>query len=147
MKIKYRSNLCAGVISAVCGIVLAALIPGQIGSDYSSSYGITSRTVPYSAAAIFILCGLALTVQSLILKKDTVKELDVKKEGKALAYMAVFVIYLVLFEYSFLIASAFLGVMTLIFTGSKKKSYYLIVVAVILVLYVLFTQVLHVRLK
>lgn len=147
MKIKYRSNLWAGIISAVCGMVLVLLIPGQVGSEYTASYGITSRTVPYVAAAIFVLCGAALVIQSLLRKKDTVRELDLKKEGKGLCYMAVLLVFLYLFEHSFLIASVFLGAMTLLFTRSKKKLYYLIVVVVVGLLYVLFTQVLHVRLK
>lgn len=147
MKIKYRSNLWAGLISVAAGVVLALVIPGQVGSEYTASYGITSKTVPYVVAAIFVLCGAALVAQSLLWKKDTVRELDLKKEGKGLCYMAVLLVFLYLFEYSFVIASVFLGAMTLLFTGSKKKLYYLIVVVVVAALYVLFTQVLHVRLK
>ena len=89
----------------------------------------------------------ALVLQSLILKKDTVRELDLAKEGKALLYMAVFAIYVILFDYSFIVASIFLGTVTLLFTKSKRKLYYVIVMITVIVLYLLFTQVLHVRLK
>jgi len=61
--------------------------------------------------------------------------------------MAVFGIYVILFDYSFIVASIFLGAATLLFTRSKKKLYYIIVIITVFVLYLLFTQVLHVRLK
>lgn len=147
MKVKYRSNLWAGIMSMICGIILTALIPTQIGTEYSSNYGITSKSVPYAVAAIFLLCGLALTIQSLVFKKDKVKELEVKKELKALIYMAVFACYTYLFDKSFLISSVFLGVATLMLCKSKNKLYYGIVVVTVLILYVIFTQALHVRLK
>ncbi len=81
----------------------------------------------------------------LILKKDTVEELELKKEVKAISYMLVFLVYALLFEVNFILASIFLGAMTLVFLRCKKPVYYGIVVALVLVLYVLFTQVLHVQ--
>lgn len=54
---------------------------------------------------------------------------------------------MILFDYSFIVASIFLGAATLLFTRSKKKLYYIIVIITVFVLYLLFTQVLHVRLK
>ncbi len=146
MKVKYRSNLVAGIVSVILGVICMIIIPGQIGEDYSATYGITSRTVPYAVAILWIVCGIVLMVQSLILKKDEVKVLDVSKEVKALLYMLVLLIYAVLFQKSFLVSTMFLGVTTLAFTGSKKKSFYLIVLAVVAVLYLLFAKVLHVQL-
>ena len=147
MKVKYRTNLCAGIISVIFGLAVLWLIPAQIGTEYSSGRCLTSRAVPGGAAMLFIVCGAALVFQSLILKKDTVRELDLAKEGKALLYMAVFAIYVILFDYSFIVASIFLGTVTLLFTKSKRKLYYVIVMITVIVLYLLFTQVLHVRLK
>ncbi len=146
MKVKYRSNLVAGIVSVILGIICMVIIPGQIGEDYSATYGITSRTVPYAVAILWIICGIVLMIQSLVLKKDEVKTLDVGKELKALGYMAVILIYALLFKKSFLVSTMFLGVATLAFTGSKKKSFYVIVLAAVLILYLLFSKVLHVQL-
>ena len=146
MKITYRSNLVAGIVSVILGIICMVIIPGQIGEDYSATYGITSRTVPYAVAILWIICGIVLMIQSLVLKKDEVKTLDVGKELKALGYMAVILIYALLFKKSFLVSTMFLGVATLAFTGSKKKSFYVIVLATVLILYLLFSKVLHVQL-
>ena len=146
MKVKYRSNLVAGILSVILGIICMVSIPREIGEDYSATYGITSRTVPYAVAILWMLCGVVLMVQSLIFKKDEIKVIDVSKEAKAVGYMLVILIYAVLFKKSFLVSTIFLGLATLAFTGSRKKSFYLIVLAVVAVLYLLFSKVLHVQL-
>ena len=125
--------------SIALGVICLILIPRQIGEDYAVTYGITSRTVPC------VVCGAALLIQSLLLKKDVVKELDVKKEAKALAYMAVLLVYAILFTKSFLLSTAFLGVVTLVFLRSRRKLFYAVVLALVAALYLLFSQVLHIQ--
>ena len=88
MEIKYKSNLAAGIVSIILGVICIILVPLQIAEDYSATYGITSRTIPCAIGVLWIVCGVVLLIQSLILKKDTVKTLIVGKELKALAYMA-----------------------------------------------------------
>lgn len=146
MKISYKSNFCAGVASIIFGIICWFVIPRQIGTEFSVSYGITSRTVPYAVALLCIVCGIALIVQSLVFKKDEVKTVEIGKELKALAYMVVMLVYALLFKRSFIGSTVFLGVVTLAFTGCRKKLFYVIVIAAVVVLYLLFSQVLHVRL-
>lgn len=146
MKIKYKSNLCAGVVSIIFGIICAVIVPKQIGTEFSVSYGITSRTVPYAIALLSVVCGIALVVQSLVFKKDEEKTMELDKELKALAYMVVMLVYALLFKHSFIGSTVFLGVVTLAFTGCRKKLFYVIVIAAVVILYLLFSQVLHVRL-
>ncbi len=146
MKVQYRSNLVSGIVSIILGIICMVIIPRQIREDYSATYGITSRTIPYAVAILWLVCGVVLMVQSLVFKKDEIKVLDVSKEAKALGYMLVILVYAVLFKKSFLLSTMFLGVATLAFTGSGKKSFYLIVLAMVAVLYLLFAKVLHVQL-
>lgn len=145
MKVKYRSNLVAGIVSILLGGICWMIIPSQIAEDYAVTYGITSKTVPYAVAALWVICGFVLVLQSLILKKDDIKVIEVKKEAKALGYMAVILVYALLFKKSFLLSTAFLGVATLVFTGTKKKSFYGIILVVVLVLYLLFSKVLHIQ--
>ena len=143
MEIKYKSNLAAGIVSIILGVICIILVPLQIAEDYSATYGITSRTIPCAIGVLWIVCGVVLLIQSLILKKDTV---IVGKELKALAYMAMLLIYSILFKRSFLISTILLGVATLAMTGTKKKLYYVIVIAMVVVLYLLFAKVLHIQL-
>lgn len=146
MEIKYKSNLAAGIVSIILGVICIILVPLQIAEDYSATYGITSRTVPYAIGILWIVCGIILLVQSLVLKKDTEKTLIVGKELKALAYMAILLVYSILFKRSFLISTIMLGLATLAMTGSKKKLFYVIVIVVVAVLYFLFGKVLHIQL-
>ena len=80
-------------------------------------------------------------------------ELDIKKRHsentdrrKRIKYMAMLLIYSILFKRSFLISTILLGVATLAMTGTKKKLYYVIVIAMVVVLYLLFAKVLHIQL-
>lgn len=91
-------------------------------------------------------CGLGLVFQSLILKKDEVKELDLAQEGKGLAYMGVIVLYAIGFSKSFVVSTSLLGGITLAMQKDKKPLHYVIVVALVLVLYFVFNELLHVRL-
>lgn len=145
MEIKYKSNLVAGIVSLILGVICLILVPLQIAEDYSATYGITSRTVPYAIGILWIVCGVILLVESLILKKDTEKTLVVGKELKALAYMVILLAYSILFKRSFLISTILLGVATLAMTGTKKKLFYVIVIAMVVVLYLLFAKVLHIQ--
>ena len=145
MEIKYKSNLVAGIVSLILGVICLILVPLQIAKDYSATYGITSRTVPYAIGILWIVCGVILLVESLILKKDTEKTLVVGKELKALAYMVILLAYGILFKRSFLISTILLGVATLAMTGTQKKLFYVIVIAMVVVLYLLFAKVLHIQ--
>ena len=145
MEIKYKSNLVAGIVSLILGVICLILVPLQIAKDYSATYGITSRIVPYAIGILWIVCGVILLVESLILKKDTEKTLVVGKELKALAYMVILLAYGILFKRSFLISTILLGVATLAMTGTKKKLFYVIVIAMVVVLYLLFAKVLHIQ--
>ncbi|RRD95715.1 tripartite tricarboxylate transporter TctB family protein [Clostridiales bacterium COT073_COT-073] len=147
MEIKYRSNLTAGFVSIGLGIICSILVPMQIGVDYALTYGITSRTVPYAVAALWVACGIILIVQSLWLKKDEVKVLRVKQELKAVAYMLVLLVYSLLFKTGFLLSTMFLGVVTLAFTKSKNKLYYVIILILVGALYLLFKEVLQVQMN
>lgn len=146
MKIRYHSNLSAGCFSIVLAVILFLMIPSQIGAESQSVHGITSRSLPYALSILMGGAGVGLLFQSLVLKLDTVKELEIQKEFKGLLYMACLLLYGISFSRSFVLSTVFLGVVTLAFTKCKKIRYYLIVVAVVIVLYFIFTQLLHVRL-
>lgn len=144
--IKFRPNLVAGIVSTIFGAAVCILTPSQVSIGFSESVGVTPRTFPYVLGAVCALFGVLLIIQSLVLKKDTVKELDLAKELKALAYVAVLILYAVLFKISFIAATAILGVATLVFLRCKKPLYYVIVLVTVVLLYLALTQLLHIRL-
>lgn len=146
MKIKYRSNLAAGCLAIVAAVVLFLIIPSQVGLESSATYGITSRTLPYALSILSGACGVGLIFQSLVLKKDEVREIDLLQEGKGLLYMLVLLAYGWGFSRSFLISTSLLGAATLAFQKDKKPLHYVVVIALVVVLYFTFTELLHVRL-
>lgn len=146
MKVKYRTNLMAGLVAIIAAIVLFLLVPSQVGVETRATYGITSRTLPYAMAILMGGCGIGLVVQSLVLKKDEVKEIDLMQEGKGLLYMGVIVLYAIGFSHSFLISTSLLGVITLAMQKDKKILHYVVVIALVVALYFIFNELLHVRL-
>ena len=146
MKIKYRSNLLASCLAIVAAAVLFLIIPSQVGLESSATYGITSRTLPYALSILSAACGVGLIVQSLVLKKDEVREIELRQEAKGLLYMLILLAYGWGFSRSFLISTSLLGDVTLALQKDKKPLHYVVVVAVVVVLYFTFTELLHVRL-
>lgn len=143
VNIKFKSNLSAGVFSLVLGAIVWFVVPHQIAADMTKNYGVSSRTLPYGVAFLFMLCGVGLIFQSLVLKKDTTKIINVKTELRAIAYMASLVVFGIILKFSFIVSLAFLGLITLVFMRSRKIHYYLIVIFVAVALYFAFKYGLH----
>lgn len=148
MSIKYKSNLCGGIFSVALSILLFFLIPRQIGVDpaSTSTTGVDSRTVPYAMAVLILVCGVVLILQSVVLKRDTVKELVLAKEWLALVYIICLIVFAMLYKVSFILSTGFLGIITLVLLKCKKPLYYVIEIAVVVALYFIFTELLGVRL-
>lgn len=146
MVIKYRANLWAGLFGILFGGVLWYLVPRYVGEEYGGGEMIDSRTMPYAIAFVAFACGAGLLFQSLVLKKDSVKEVVLGKEVKALAFMAALALYCYFFRRSFLVSTSLIGIASLAFSGSKKILHYIIVVATVFALYYAFTRFLYVRL-
>lgn len=148
MTIKYKSNLCGGIFSIVLSILLFVLIPIQIGVDpaSTSTTGVNSRTVPYAMAVLILVCGVILILQSVVGKRDTVKELVLTKERLALVYIVCLIVFSLLYKVSFILSTGFLGLATLVLLKCKKPLYYIIEIAVVVALFFIFTELLGVRL-
>lgn len=107
MRIKYKLNLSAGCLAVLGAIILFLIIPSQVGLETQSVQGITSRSLPYALCVLMAVCGAGLIVQSLILKKDEVKELEIKQEVKGICYMLLLLVYGYGFSRSFLVSTLF----------------------------------------
>lgn len=146
MRIQYKSNLSAGCLAVLGAIILFLIIPSQVGLENQSIQGVTSRSLPYALSILMGVCGAGLIFQSLVLKRDEVKELEIKQEAKGIGYMLLLLGYGYAFSRSFLVSTILLGVATLAFTKCKKVSYYAIIIVSVVALYFVFTHLLHVRL-
>ncbi|MFU0833523.1 MAG: hypothetical protein ACFWUC_11385 [Oscillospiraceae bacterium] len=121
------------------------MVPIYIGTEPSATklYGITSRTVPTSMAVLLMICGVILLFQSLVLKKDTVKQLVLRQEMLALLYISILIVSLLMFSHSFILAMLFLGFATLISLRCKKVLYYIIEAVTVFALFFIFNKFLH----
>lgn len=146
MVIRFRSNLVSGIFGVLVAILLIIVIPTQIETEKTVTYGITSRTIPYAVAGLIGISGLVLIFKSLVLKKDEIKEIVLKQEIPAFAMFGVIILYLFFYEKEWPLCTAVLGCAALALSRCKKWYYYLIVVALTVGLYFLFTEVLYVRL-
>ena len=147
MIIKYRSNLTCGITAILAAAVMCAIIPQQVGLETTARFGVTSRTIPYGIAAVFAICGVGLMIQSLVLKKDETKELNLKAEVPALLMFLVLIAYLFVFEKEWPLSTAAVGCAALALSKSKKWLYYVIVIALTIAMYFIFINVLHIRLN
>ncbi len=146
MTIKYRANLIAGCIAIAMAVALYIMIPLQIKAETQTTFGVTSRTMPYMLCALMGISGVGLIFQSLVLKKDKILEIHLGQELKAACYIACLWLYSTGFTYSFLMATSLLGVVTLAFSKCKKPLYYIVIIITTVVIYFVFTELLHVRL-
>ncbi len=146
MEIKYRSNLVCGIASLIFTVVLCLLIPSQIPMSSTTSYGVTSRTIPYGIAMIMGGCGIGLIIQSLIFKKDKVKTINIHGELPALLMFITFLAYMLVFEKEWPVSTALVGCISLFLAKSKKWQHYVIVVVLTIALYFIFVNILHIRL-
>lgn len=147
MKIRFKSNLWAGIVSILMGVVLMLLVPTQVSEELAKTASVvTSKTLPNMIAILFIVCGIILIIQSVILKQDSIKELDLSKELTVAGYMVTLVLYAIFFKKGFLICTTILAVVTLIFVKCKNIWYYLCSVGAVFALYFIFKTLLHVRL-
>lgn len=146
MRIRYKSNLMAGCLAIVGAMILFFIIPSQIGVEAQSVHGITSRSLPYALCALVAGCGIGLVFESVVLKRDQIKEIELKQELKGLGYMLFLLACGYGFSRSFLISTTLLGVVTLACRKCKKPLYYVVIVITVVALYMTFTRLLHVRL-
>ncbi len=145
--LRYPSNLTAGIASIIMGGGLYYMIPIYISQDMTpSKSGMTSQTLPSFIAILFLICGVGLLLQSLVLKQEEIKELELKSEALTGLYMVALVIYGMTFKQGFVLTTSILAVITLAFARCKNKWYYPITVIFVVGLYLVFKNLLNVRL-
>ena len=83
MEIKYKSNLAAGIVSIILGVICIILVPLQIAEDYSATYGITSRTIPCAIGVLCMWCGFI--DPELDIKKRHSENTDRRKRIKSIS--------------------------------------------------------------
>lgn len=152
MKLKYNNEMIAGGLFTIVAAVLLAMLGSQVQTRETTA--ITARTFPGFALVGLLVCSLGLLIQGLMKSKKVVvvnKELfqtaAARKEFKTILYIAILVAFLVLFSlFGFLVATPMLVVALMAFYGTRKWYYYAIPLAMVFVIYYVFSVVLRISL-
>ena len=113
-----------------------------------------SRLFPYFASGIMGIAAIIQIAKNLysysVLRKSGVENtehVDIRKELKALAILALCVVYSLLFSaIGYIAASVIVTPIALFVMGGRKWQYYVSVLAVALIMYIIFEYVLYVPL-
>ena len=153
MKVKYNSEIIAGLIFSLVAAVLFFMIPNEIQTLETTP--VNAQTIPKIALGSLFGFSILLLLQGLffIPKKELVfgKELygsrDFRDSLRSLIYIGLIMVYVFLFKIlGFIASNIYLIFAVLIYYGTKKKYYYAIALFVCAIVYLVFTQVLNISL-
>lgn len=147
MEIKVKTNLVSGVVFLVLSIMLLAVIPSQIRQTYQQNQYIDAKAIPQMVGGITALLSMILIVKSLVFHQETVKVYVVKPELMAVLYFGGLLLYLVLIPHlGFFLSSLVMGAGTMAYQKVKSVRQWLIVLAIMIVIYFGFSRGLNIML-
>lgn len=145
---KIRKNLTGGLAFLVIGVVALILIPRQIGEGFSASqYSLGPRGLPYLTAIVMIVVSVVVILRSTLLGVEQTIEIRLPDEARALGFYAImWVVVLLTRPIGFLIGGVILVNAVLVYTKTKRTSYYIYATVFAIALYFAFVYGLNVRL-
>ncbi|MBQ8972297.1 MAG: tripartite tricarboxylate transporter TctB family protein [Clostridia bacterium] len=153
MKIKYNSEIISGAIFSIVGAALWLAIPTQIKTMEKSA--INAQTMPRIAIGGMFIFAVCLLLEGIFFKekktavvtRETFRSVAFKKEMKSVLYALMLIAYCFIVKpLGFLISTELLVVAILLFYGTRKWYYYIIPMAMVLIVYYIFGVLLHVSL-
>lgn len=153
MKVKINAEIVAGLLFTIAAGILFLMIPTEIKTLETTE--INAQTVPRIALGGLCLFSFLLFLQGLILlpKKEIVfsKALYTGRAFKdtirSLIYIAIVIVYVVLFKLlGFIASNIYLIFAVLMYYGARKKSYYAIALFISALVYLVFSVVLNISL-
>lgn len=146
MKIKINPNLWGSILMMAVSIGLLAAIPSQIENVQASS-AIGPRFMPSLSAALILVISVIQLI-SEIMKKDKRRriEIDLGEQKRILiTILCMAVFYIVSGKWNIVVPSIVLGCVLLVIMRCRKWSYYAIVAATGIVLYLASKYLIHIR--
>lgn len=144
---KIKTNLVGGILFSVFSVIILLLVPSQCAASQTPTVGNDPRLMPRVVAIVMLICSLTLIFQSLVMKKETVIEINMADEKNALyasLLMLGFLVCILLF--GFLIASFLMIVVFLLFFKEKKILPYIVLCILAIGVYLLFVKLFNVPL-
>ena len=143
----------AGLLFTVVATVLFFLVPSQIRTLETTE--INARTVPGIALGGLAIFSFLLFLQGVFLRPKKVVVFNAELYAsrsfrdivRSLVYIAIIVVYVVLFRFlGFIASNVYLILAVLLYYGSAKKSHYIVAFLVSGLVYLVFTVVLNISL-
>lgn len=153
MKITYNSEMVAGLIFTVVATVLYLLVPIQIHTLETTQ--INAQTIPRIALGGLGLFSFLLFLQGVFLCPKKILGFDEKLYAsrdfrdaiRSTIYIAIIVVYVVLFSLlGFIASSVYLIFAVLLYYRSTKKSHYIVAFSISAIVYFVFTVILNISL-
>ncbi len=152
MKIKYNTEIISGGFFSLISAITWFLVNSQIKTMEKGS--INAQTMPRIAIGGLFIFSVALLIQGLLkekkeicLSKTLFRQEHVKKELKSLIFIAILVVYALLFNaLGFIVDSVLMVTAILLYYRSFRWWYYLIAYLTIAVVFVVFKVQLNVEL-
>lgn len=140
MNIKIRTNLVSGIIFLIFSIALLIIIPMEIQQTYQQNQYIDAKAIPQMVGVFMLVVSIYLILKGTILKKEVIKEYELKPEAMGIVFILVLALYVFLIGIlGFLISSLLLAAFTLFFQKVKSWKLWVIVISMVLVVYFAFT--------
>ena len=153
MKLKYNSEMIAGSVFAILGLILWFQIPTQIKTLEKSA--INAQTLPRAAIGGLVIFSVCLLCEGLFLraKKEVVINSEAfhsaafKKEMRSVLFALFLIAYCFIIKpLGFLVSTLLLVLAVLLFYKARKWYLYAIPITMIGVVYFIFKVLLHVSL-
>ena len=147
MKIKIKTNLVTGILMGLLSAYLLYVMPKQVRVPAYDSGAPSPRIIPGVCLVVILFCSVILIIQSLVFKKEKIVEFDWQKEKPAILLILLLCVYVFLIiKLGFIIASAVIFTIVLIYSGERKPFIYIFTIALAVGIYFLFSKVFHVSL-
>jgi putative tricarboxylic transport membrane protein len=153
MKVKINAEIVAGLLFTIAAGILFLMIPTEINTLETTE--INAQTVPKIALGGLAVFSFLLFLQGLFLlpKKEIVFSQEFyasrvfKDSIRSLIYIAIVIVYVVLFKlFGFIASNIYLIFAVLMYYGARKKSYYAIALCISALVYFVFSVVLNISL-
>ncbi len=153
MKVKINAEIVAGLLFTIAAGILFLMIPTEINTLETTE--INAQTVPKIALGGLAIFSFLLFLQGLFLlpKKEIVFSQEFyasrvfKDSIRSLIYIAIVIVYVVLFKLlGFIASNIYLIFAVLMYYGARKKSYYAIALCISALVYFVFSVVLNISL-
>ncbi len=144
---KVRSNLAGGIIFLVFGTILMLLLNSQVITYGKIHFLQSAKVLPFMAEIVMIIGGFLLIIQSIVFKKEKIVEICWEDQKYALAVIGLFALFALLIYFIGFVVGALVFVVLMSRLYKNRNIVEIVILCALAIgIYLLFTLVFHVQL-